>query len=661
MALPTKDSFFDLERHRLRLEENILQLKKTLKHWQTWEAEYEGLKEEILAFPGDPQPGDLSVSTSNDDPHHLELTAHRDADVQKNANTVEKRLHNVEEKLNSILVISKPDIRNEEGLPIMEIREELDEEGNVICKSTVGRSREKLTDISASSATASSDTAPQVIEALRKAGVTDLEGARHAETENPERIESAKSESSQGNSQRKQFHVADGAKVDRENSKPQAPDPMGPIGAVSQGPKPSPSRKKSVTFVDDEEKKEQRRLPGHKGQENASEHSAVPRRGAESRKIAELMEDEEEHLSPVVPINESPEDAALRREMQAYAFSEVGAVVAELDLDEEDSQYSYSDDDGEDQETSSVEEEEDRFGRTTRRVVSDKYRREMEALERKLNARAVKNVGPKPSELPLGGVTEDPRQLSAVQIDSAEATSYEQSKKPAKKGVRFAEELDIVPAPQGTSTGEFETRGLQPPLEESVFEQESITGGQTEPNPPTTRRVSKFKSLRASAVKQPSNSPILQDSANCEGSSAKGPLKEAIERSLPRVDPSLPLAPAVAAKSSRQFSTTTALHEEMRATPEGPPGKILSDSVIERSTTDCSTQPPDPDGLDTALLRQEVAMEYHRMRNRMIQREGGFMPREEELERVPITEEEGGSGKKVSRFKAARLGKRVDS
>jgi unconventional prefoldin RPB5 interactor 1 len=50
---------------------------------------------------------------------------------------VDKQLRIAEDKLNSILVISKPDIRNEEGLPIMEIREELDEEGNVICKSAV--------------------------------------------------------------------------------------------------------------------------------------------------------------------------------------------------------------------------------------------------------------------------------------------------------------------------------------------------------------------------------------------------------------------------------------------------------------------------------------------------------------------------------------------
>ena len=59
---------------------------------------------------------------------------HHALDVQKNVKTVEKQLHTAQDKLKSILVISKPDIRNEEGLPIMEIREELDEKGNIICK-----------------------------------------------------------------------------------------------------------------------------------------------------------------------------------------------------------------------------------------------------------------------------------------------------------------------------------------------------------------------------------------------------------------------------------------------------------------------------------------------------------------------------------------------
>jgi unconventional prefoldin RPB5 interactor 1 len=39
------DAYANLERIRVQLEENIQKLKGLLKHWQTWEAEYEGLKE----------------------------------------------------------------------------------------------------------------------------------------------------------------------------------------------------------------------------------------------------------------------------------------------------------------------------------------------------------------------------------------------------------------------------------------------------------------------------------------------------------------------------------------------------------------------------------------------------------------------------------------
>ena len=49
-----RDSFIDLERRRLQLEANVDELRKLLQHWQTWEAEYEGLKEEILALGEEP-------------------------------------------------------------------------------------------------------------------------------------------------------------------------------------------------------------------------------------------------------------------------------------------------------------------------------------------------------------------------------------------------------------------------------------------------------------------------------------------------------------------------------------------------------------------------------------------------------------------------------
>jgi len=61
----------------------------------------------------------------------------------------------------------------------------------------------------------------------------------------------------------------------------------------------------------------------------------------------------------------------------------------------------------------------------------------------------------------------------------------------------------------------------------------------------------------------------------------------------------------------------------------------------------------DPDELDPALLQQEVATEYYRVRNRMIQKQGGFKNQEDEDHRVEFDEE--GRPKKVSRFKAARF------
>lgn len=57
--MDVKDSFVDLERHRLRLEENISKLRQSLKHWQIWEAEYEGLKEEISSLGENPTHSEL--------------------------------------------------------------------------------------------------------------------------------------------------------------------------------------------------------------------------------------------------------------------------------------------------------------------------------------------------------------------------------------------------------------------------------------------------------------------------------------------------------------------------------------------------------------------------------------------------------------------------
>ena len=59
-----RDSFVDLERRRLQLEQNVAKLQSSLRHWQTWEIEYEGMKEEILALGENPSQAVL-VDTSD--------------------------------------------------------------------------------------------------------------------------------------------------------------------------------------------------------------------------------------------------------------------------------------------------------------------------------------------------------------------------------------------------------------------------------------------------------------------------------------------------------------------------------------------------------------------------------------------------------------------
>ena len=51
-----------VEDQRKRLEDNVERLRRSLQHWQTWEAEYEGLKEETSSLPPDASPKDLVSS-----------------------------------------------------------------------------------------------------------------------------------------------------------------------------------------------------------------------------------------------------------------------------------------------------------------------------------------------------------------------------------------------------------------------------------------------------------------------------------------------------------------------------------------------------------------------------------------------------------------------
>ena len=386
----------------------------------------------------------------------------------------------------------------------------------------------------ASSVSAPGQAAPQLLESLRKAGVKDIPSNAEDEGQ-PVPI----SDSTQQALPVKKI-MADSAKS--SSSDMRSGGLKSSEAKASEVKKPRNSRK-SVSFTADTktesllEHKSKTKIPTVKPVDpiipvaEFPEEEVLPKQPNISTE--EPSRQETHRQQPVIPAHESAEDAALRRQMIQYNMSEVNNIVAEMNLDEEASDASYSDADGEEvPDDSSLDENEDKFGRTKRRVLSDEYLAEMRALEQKLNAKAIQNVGPNaPLEASKGASDHAIEEQPPIQ-----STSNGVNKPPTTSNVRFAEDLDI----------------------------------QSTPPPPT------------------------------------------------------------------------------------PPKPIHANTIIERPYTATSNPPPEPDDFDPALLQQEVKTEYHKVRNRMIQRQGGFTDPADGAE-VPLTEAEGGP-KKMSRFKAARLG-----
>jgi len=420
------------------------------------------------------------------------------------------------------------------------------------------------------------------------------------------------------------------------------------------GPKPSPPRqKKSVSFAEDT-KKADSTVPNtdlFTGRKSPAPYSNSPLRnkqyiGQHSGPVNPEITDEA-LSSPVVTVNESPEDAALRRQMLQYNLDEVGAIVAEMDLEENDSSEDYSEDPHDDY-GSTTDEEEDQFGRTTNRLVDDNYRQQMLELERKLNAKMLVNVGPDPdipdAASPDHKEGEEDNAANKIPI-SVTRTDDEQGK--GKKGVHFSEDLDISEAPQPAppSVEPFiPLDNVSRPISDAIVERAELSRA-SNASANTHKKVSKFKTARTAGV-QDHKGP-----RNISNGIVNGPLAHG--------GSALPLEPA---SQSRQkatpIPTTYETEARSRKVPEGPPGRTHAEVLIERPAP-LTEEIVGPDEFDPALMQQELAVEYHRMRNRMIQRNGGFVRDEEESEQIPFLEDGdgGGGGRRISKFKAARLGR----
>ena len=408
-------------------------------------------------------------------------------------------------------------------------------------------------------------------------------------------------------------------------------------------------RKKSGTFSNDMKDSKSGSRPYALAVDEVAEHQTKDEsaetleQNTSIAKSVELEDTDDEDSdevseSPVIPATDSPEDALLRKQMLQYSLDEVGAIVAEMDLDDTDSELSYTDEDGDDHYDSSADDENEKSSRTTKSIINEKYQKEMLELEQKLNAKMLQNVGPEPYKWVQNDRTRT--RLSAADL-AAQSTS-ERPRTVKQKGVRFAEELDISNAQQDNNAkhklivrNDLDDRPIVDTLDERP-----VCHVTTNLIPNAKQKISRFKTARAqgqqvsTATETDRNAPVVHGS------------------SLPTENTPTNYA---ASLLSPFFSSTISSHDHRsRRVPEGPVGRIQSDTLVEHPPQGETSQPgPEPDELDPDLLHQ-VALHYHRTQNRMLQQKGEFaLENGEDEEEGMMMEYEG--GKKMSRFKAARL------
>ena len=802
-----RDSLDKLEKRRLQLEENVAKLRKSLRHWQQWEIEYEGMKETLLDLGSEYTKKGLEECKNEDEDWLLSLCERNLLDikerkllmydssnnlrkptqvvgllsrridyVQENIKALESRLHTAEENLAASIILIQPDVRNEEGLPVTEIHEELDEDGNIIASSIL-RSNKDSYQISDAIPKAGSESSPapgsseaadntSIEKSMSKqdwAGTRELSNGTSRSNvqrnlQHNHDIQIPTSDSSESNSEsvrlkpKKRVSFAEDTKSepslsDHPQSLPKTererllrdvcdqvrPEVEGRVRnkqMLHQGSVPLRSTpEKDLTAVatasflngsvvgailkqyqnrqarrllksmglnlwestrlvyiitkmnhyDLESKqmadtillvKELHRITANNGKwGDAEERSTqwsktqehvmnafikevlivshnIIKPDQESEKVQEAIEQCMDSLSstekqqmfnhrmemceevetsarqskidgrtedegpcqspsapdsPLIP-EETPEDAKLRREMLEYNMKEVGTVVAELNLENDDdlSEETYSDDGNEMSLDDTDDEEEDEHGRASARILTDTYLAEMQALEKRLKATAMLNAGPEPKTLSAsnGNLTVDPSIASVAQNTSAEP------KVNGTKGVRFANDIDIRKLPLESDVNYVSKQSKPRPniAESSVIEHEAPSFPSAIKGSPN-KKTSRFKAARAY---QPTQGP---------------------------------------------YSTNVSTFQ-----PPSKPPPINATNIIERPY-DPIAKPIEPDELDPALLSQQVNSEYHHLRNRMIGNEGGFLKPNEQDE-ILLDDDEGTGGKKMSRFRAARLGMR---
>ncbi|KAL4744019.1 Prefoldin subunit-domain-containing protein [Aspergillus similis] len=591
-----------LERQRRELESNILQLQQSLYHWRTWEAEYEGLKEGISDLGNDATTNDflrvsrnLGVTFVNEDEFRviigekqglqrtrqqvIDLISRRIDYVKANVVSMEKRLRAAESQKEALDSAEHQPRNPADDFPMREIIEELDENGEVISSTT----------------TNPGDQASSLLEILKKAGVKDIPDL-------PKRNASASIEASSLDTASKDSFASTAEQAEQEGQK-----------------------------KDDQEEASQELVSSGSSGPSSSASDAVETPAEVGKEI------------PVVDVDESPEDAQLRREMLRYGLDEVGAVVAELELDDDASEISVEDDydsypyDDEDED----EDEEDEYGRSIGPVLDEDYHRQMRELEAKLNARGMWNVGKDTASLPAD-VKEDLEHPVKVMIEKTAETNGEPAPKAKpKKKVAFADDLDIAPAPKPPAPESKNVTPRKPDvpvLSESIIERTTAEKASAAVDAPAPKKTSRFKTARGTAG-------TIANASSAAPSTSFQRKPASLEPT-----PSMPLFPAKPAEP-KAFSQPISDNFEKPRSAAKPKGKILADTLVERDISEGTATAPEPEELDEELHRKEIATEFHRMRNRMARQNGSSSDEEQEM----VSAEPREPPKRISKFRASRM------
>lgn len=324
----------------------------------------------------------------------------------------------------------------------------------------------------------------------------------------------------------------------------------------AKGVQKTSKKRKKVSFAAADNEKEQ--IPSSKTSQSLKSDVSDFTFKAGSKVLELNDKDKPIRATPVIPDDETPEELALRREMLEYSLNEVGNVVAELDLCEDEELSSLSDE--------SASDIEDEYGRQLGGNITPEYRAQMQELQRKVNNSLESDRG---KTIGISRTTDNKSDKSngnpITPVPSEKINELAPKRPPtkAKKSLRFADKVEVHHLPNKSTK---------------------------KPNKKRGKHYANLKSTETS------------------------------------------LTPAQASKTG--------------------PVDTLSSTVIERQVKERPAS--ENSDLDTETLLHEAKTNYYDIRNRAIQRQGGFMPTEEE-EDNPLMEEHNGQVRKVSRFKAARL------